>query len=254
MMYYMNTEMICHPDSGIPLYRQMADSLRSQITSGKYTAGQKIPAEAELGECYGVSRVTVRKAIELLIREGLVKRQQGLGTYVATRVFVESPNAGGSFAASCRLRGVEPHTKLLHRELHPAGEALGADLGLAADAPVFELHRLRLAGNVACIYEVDYLAAEQHPYIASAKLEDASLLELIRRETDFVNAGVEDLIDITPADDRTAQQLECRHGTPLLSVYQKIYASNDSILYVNRQFIRSDRYKYVYSNRSAFRE
>lgn len=239
--------MILNKDSSLPLYQQLADLLREQIRAGVYSAGSRIPSEDELGRNHSISRVTVRKAIDLLVEDGTLIRSHGLGTFVAAPVFVESPNAQGSFAASCFQRGVTPSTRLLSKGLLPAAEEIAEDLGLAAGAPVYELHRLRLANGVASIYEIDYLCAEKHAYLSGAKLENTSLLELIRRETGRAFNGVEDRIDIAFAEEKVAASLECKPGTPLLSVYQKVFAADAGLLYINRQYIRSDLYKYVYS-------
>lgn len=72
--------------SPIPLYIQLATLLRNQIVEGRFQPGQKIPTLEELGHEFAVARVTVRQAIELLEREGIVQRQQGRGTFVAPRL------------------------------------------------------------------------------------------------------------------------------------------------------------------------
>ena len=71
-----------HFDSANPLYRQLMARIRADIATGIYAVHSRIPSEAELGETYQVSRVTVRKALAELTREGLLRRMQGKGTYV----------------------------------------------------------------------------------------------------------------------------------------------------------------------------
>lgn len=72
-------------DSTIPLYRQLSDHLRSQVHSGAFNPGQRLPSEAQLGETFGISRITIRQALGDLEREGLVTRVPGKGTFVAER-------------------------------------------------------------------------------------------------------------------------------------------------------------------------
>lgn len=72
-------------DSTVPLYRQLSDLLRGQVMSGEFTPGQRLPSEAQLGEQFGISRITIRQALGDLEREGLVTRVPGKGTFVAER-------------------------------------------------------------------------------------------------------------------------------------------------------------------------
>ena len=69
-------------DSSTPLYQQVANDLKTTIENGIYRVGQKIPPEPELSQLYSVSRITVRKAIELLVEDGLLSKRQGKGTFV----------------------------------------------------------------------------------------------------------------------------------------------------------------------------
>ena len=67
----------------VPLYEQLKNLLQSQISSGVYSIGERLPAEAELCAKYEVSRVTVRRALDDLVADGALERRQGKGTYVA---------------------------------------------------------------------------------------------------------------------------------------------------------------------------
>ena len=74
---------LLNPRSLLPLYHQLFELLHHEITAGKWKPGDLIPPEAELVRRYGVSRITVRKVLDLLVREGLIVRERGRGTHVA---------------------------------------------------------------------------------------------------------------------------------------------------------------------------
>ncbi|MEE1274075.1 MAG: GntR family transcriptional regulator [Olegusella sp.] len=71
-------------ESLTPLYQQVMEKIKRGIESGAYATGEKIPSEAELSEMYSVSRITVRRAVEELVEQGLLTKRQGKGTYVIT--------------------------------------------------------------------------------------------------------------------------------------------------------------------------
>lgn len=95
-------------NSIIPLYQQLSDEIKEQILLGKLKAGDRLMTEAELSQQYEVSRITVRKAIELLVDEGYVLRKQGIGTFIAEkklRRVVDSENLVRSFSETSRMSG-----------------------------------------------------------------------------------------------------------------------------------------------------
>ncbi|MDO4489350.1 MAG: GntR family transcriptional regulator [Eubacteriales bacterium] len=231
--------------SGVPLYIQLSNRLQELIQDGTYKKGEKIPSEDELGTMYSVSRVTVRKALDVLVQDGVLRRSHGLGTFVANSIFIESPYAQGSFTASCKQQGVTPSTKILHMEKVEAKDKIAADMGIKKGAHVYELRRLRLANGLASIYEIDYISCEMGDKLLSENLEDASLLAVIEKKCGMRYDGVQDMFDIAYATGETAKSLDCKEDTPLLCVYQKVYSTDKKVMYVNNQYIRSDRYKYV---------
>lgn len=234
--------------SSIPLYHQLCNQLRKLIENEVYGAGRRIPSESDLSRDYSVSRVTVRKAIDILIDEGVLVRRHGLGTFVTSPVFIESPYARGSFAASCRQQGVEPSTKILFSADRPADGRISADMNLSDGAAVFEIHRLRLANGLASIYEIDYLPSEMGAYLEGVHLEDISLLAAVQEGSGLQYDGVEDMIDVENAAPEIAAALGCEVRAPLLRIYQKVMSSSGTVMYINYQYIRSDRYKYVCSS------
>ena len=109
-------------NSIVPLYQQLSDEIKAQIKEGKLKAGDRLMTEAEFSQQYEVSRITVRKAIELLVDEGYVTRRQGIGTFIAEkklRRVVDSDNLVRSFSEASRLSGQEPSSELISVEWVP---------------------------------------------------------------------------------------------------------------------------------------
>ena len=97
-------------EKGTPLYLQLADELRKQIEEGKLKENEKILTEKELSETYNVSRITVRKALEILTDEDLLTRKQGVGTFVTGKKLVRNLNMLMSFSQNCIQNGERPGT------------------------------------------------------------------------------------------------------------------------------------------------
>ena len=118
--------------SAEPLYRQLASTLLRMIDSGELAAARRLPSETELMASYGVSRITVRQANELLVRNGKVTAHRGKGTFVAGRIVQHDLDALQGFYAALRSQGIEPQTRLLEWSvdagMFDAGRPAGTDL------------------------------------------------------------------------------------------------------------------------------
>lgn len=101
-------------DCIIPLYEQIAQQIKQEVSNGGFDAQRRLPTEKAFAEQFNVSRITVRKAIQLLSQEGLVETKQGKGTFVrsqAMRKNLKRPCT--SFTENCIENGMVPHSKLL---------------------------------------------------------------------------------------------------------------------------------------------
>lgn len=228
-----------HLDTSVLLYQQVYDSIRAKVASGEYPAGSKIPSEDQLCRLYDVSRVTVRKAIENLVKDGILVKRRGKGTYVALSIFVETM-AGGSFTKSCQQNGVTPKTEVLGIELVSAKE-YNVDL---SSPMVWRIQRLRSIFEHAVILEVDYFRQSEE-YVTEADLCGQPISDVIRTHTGLSPKAFHDCFDIVTADETIAKVLQCQPDTPLLKVSQTVLAEDQQIIYYNEQYILTQRYTYM---------
>ena len=136
-----------------PRYLTLADALRSDIASGKYVFGDRLPSEPELSRSFGVSRGTVVKAVELLVSEGLAVRKQGAGTFVARTSLRREPGRLMSFTETVAAQGKTAAQRILSYE--PADELQAKSLGCFE--PVMRLTRLRLVDGVSTSLHVCFV-------------------------------------------------------------------------------------------------
>ena len=167
-----------------PLYQQIFEDIKASIENGTYVPQQKIPSEPELSEEYGVSRITVRRAIEELCADGYLVKQQGRGTFVSTphinRRLLQTAEAQ-SFSDICRESGMEPGAELVNRQIVPARPDEASFLELGPGALLLYIQRVRTADRQPIFEENIFLPYEPYQELLTAPLEDASIFDEIAR-------------------------------------------------------------------------
>lgn len=145
-----STKRVASDGSGksASLYLQLQDSLRQRITSHKLVAEDAIPTERELAEEFNVSRITVRKAVDGLVYEGLLTRRQGAGTFVATRV-EKSYSKMSSFTEDMISRGRVPSSKWLSKSSGSVNPEEAMTMGLSPGSLVYRFNRMRFADGTS---------------------------------------------------------------------------------------------------------
>jgi len=136
-----------------PRYQQLADLLRDEIASGRYTFGERLPSEPELCRLHGVSRGTVVKAFEMLVADGIAVRKQGAGTFVARVSLKREPGRLMSFSDTVAAQGRLAGQKLL--SLTSATSEQSNSLGLFE--PATALTRLRMVDGITTSLHVSLI-------------------------------------------------------------------------------------------------
>lgn len=233
-------ENILHADSASPLYRQLMQHLRADIAAGVYPVHGRIPSEAELGEKYQVSRVTVRKALAELTAEGLLRRMQGKGTYVCAPRLHTSLREITSFHEACRMMGCTPGTKVISAQVIAAEAALKETLALREDRAV-EIVRLRLADSEPVMLETNCFPMHYEGLMQEELC--GSLYRLLARQGVEAASGVHE-ISLCHATPQQAKLLAVEIGAALLRLEQVIYDQHGAPLHTSHQVIRGDRFTF----------
>jgi GntR family transcriptional regulator len=163
------------PKGSLPLYQQLQRALREAIESRALGPDDALPAERQIAAELAISRITVRKAIDGLVDEGLLVRRQGSGNFVASRIEKNFAKLT-SFSEDMRSRGRTPRSEWLKRSegLVTPEEAL--TLRLSPGAPVYRFHRLRFADDAPMCLEFATLAGFALPSLDAV---DVSLYEAL---------------------------------------------------------------------------
>lgn len=150
------------PDNFNPLYLQLQAGLRRLIGNGTLRRGEAIPAERDLAVLTGVSRVTVRKAINALVEEGTLTRKVGAGTFVSGRIEQPLSHLLG-FSEDMRARGYDPGSVWLNKTIARASPDEAMALGIAPATPVVRLRRIRTANGEPIALETAVVSALDMP-------------------------------------------------------------------------------------------
>lgn len=226
---------------GALLHRQLRERLRRDIVSGVYPAHGRIPSEMELCRTHGVSRVTVRKALDALVDEGLLERYQGKGTYVSPPRLNRSLREVNSFSDTCRAMGRVPTTQLISARMTQGEEDVCAELMCAPEEGLVELVRLRLADGMPVMLEINHFSAA-YEWLLNDPL-DASLYALLKTKGIEPGKAIHE-ISLCHADDRDSRWLDVEKGGALLALNETIYDAQGNPLHTSRQHIRGDRFAF----------
>src|ERR1035437_126685 len=134
-------------DLPVPLYHQLQSVLKAEIESRRWRADEQLPNETRIAERFGVSKITVRQALQKLAELGYIRREQGRGTFVSRRKFDEGPRELTSFTAEMRRHDLTATSRILGQYVVEADARVADALLVPLHSPIFVLKRVRLAGG-----------------------------------------------------------------------------------------------------------
>jgi GntR family transcriptional regulator len=245
---------IVDPHNVIPKYHQLYQILRHRIEAGEWGVHQAISSEREIEETYGVSRMTVRLAINLLVNQGFLYREQGRGTFVSLPVQQFSLNNLSGFSEDLKRRGYTPGQKLLQFNYLEASSEIQAQLELTpGDTQVLMIERLRFADDEPIGKDISYLPPFIGNHITQQDLTaTGSLYRLLQEKMGVVPTEADEFMEIIQAEEREASLLGVTPGSPLLEIHRKVWAQDHRVIEFARITYRANRYKYyVHKVRSS---
>lgn len=226
---------------GRPRHEQLSDWLRNQLTSGRFDAHDQLPSEHDLGEAFGVSRITVRRALGTLENERLIYRRQGLGSFAAPPQVPQGLVRLTDFAQDMERAGIEATSRVLHHAPEEADAAAAAALGVDPGDPVVRLDRLRLGDGLPVALDRTWLRPFHAQLLEGHDLARDTIYGLLEREYGIPVLRGRYRIEATAAGPVEADTLGVRRGAPLLLVERTSLSVADRPLYFQRRYYRSDR-------------
>lgn len=243
--------------SGIPAFRQVAADLREKITAGRYSPGDRLPSEREMVETYGVSRPTIRDAVDMLRAEGLVTSEHGRGVFVRPPASIQRiarsrlsrearAKNRGAFLADAAARGFTPSSSVKirfeeadaraaqHLAIDEGAEVTVRDRVMRADGLVVQLAVSRLPRELTRGTAIEDV--NTGPGGAYARLEDAG---------HRLGSFVEHVGARMPTPDE-ASLMQLAEGVPVVTVTRVAYGEDGTPLEMNDMILSADRYELSY--------
>jgi len=229
---------------GVALYYQIEAFLRRRIEAGEFAPGEQLPTEDELMEYFGVSRVTVRRALADLSDQGLLVRRAGKGTFVIGPKVNQGLNVLISFTEQIRTIGKTPSSRLLILDIRSASSEVQKALDLPVGSEVILMKRLRLADGEPIALEWIYLP---YPLCAPVMAQDWTTLSAVAfLEQHFgCPMGFSDFVlEAKSANSEEAEMLGLSRGAPVLFVVNTDFMSNGQRACYGRSTYRADQYRF----------
>lgn len=228
--------MLNHSKSAPPLYSQLKEIIKGKILNETYPINENIPTEKELQENYQVSRITVRKALDELLNEGYIERQQGRGTIVLRKNIIEEElHVDRSFTEEMKGSGIVPGTKSIKLNTVRAQGAIARALGMKSGASVLELIRVRTADGLPIVIFKSYIDPELIQITEEEVAENESLYLLLQKKGRFVRLTKE-TFEVTLSTEWNSQQLELPLGSPLLKRTTVVHSDGEPIIYTESTY------------------
>jgi GntR family transcriptional regulator len=206
--------------------------------------GDTIPSERQLTEQLGVSRLTVRAALDELVRDGYLDRRHGSGTYV-TEPKIAQPLTLTSFSEDMRRRGMVPGSRTLELVITSTGARLARRLDVSPEARLVRVKRLRLADNEPMAMEVLHIPEALVPGLSKADLENHSFYELLEERYGIVIVSGTQSIEPTVTSEEESEVLGVPLHTPAFLFERTTVSESGRVVEFVRSIYRGDRYRLV---------
>ena len=207
------------------LYARVETVLAGEITDGGLRVGDQLPTEDSLIARFGVSRITVRRAIQNLVSRGLVEIRRGKGTFVALPKMTQDLKELSGFVEDMHALGHKATARVIGKEIVTANATVARQLALTKGERVVRIRRVRLANGVPVSFDETYLPLEIGKKIITNSLKVEPIFSLLEHKYDVPLIEAEYKLDAVPAENDTAKALNVKPGSPMFRIERTSYST-----------------------------
>lgn len=226
-----------------PLYVQLEEIIREKIESGEWKPHLPILSENELSKNYGMSRMTARSVITQLVREGLLYRVPGKGTFVSDPKITTNPLSYMGIREQLEKMGYEITTKLVKAEKATVSDKIANVLELNHGSEVFVIERVRYIKGEPLSLHMSYIPFDIGESILTQDFEGEQLCVILERDYDLKRGKVIETLESSVANQTEAKLLSVKQGYPLLLLQNTIYSPAGRPFEYSKVLFRGDKIK-----------
>ncbi|WP_302279693.1 GntR family transcriptional regulator [Brachyspira pilosicoli] len=231
--------------SRVQLYYQLYDILLNKIKSGDYKPNDLFPTENELIEKYKVSRITVRKAMDMLSQEGLISKKRGIGTFVKAQKIENNLASIIDFNDNMKNKGYSHFTKVITNKIVECNNNISEALSIPNNTKLINIERLRLMQNEPICLESANLIYDRCPEVLNRDFNNESLRTFIKDNYKIIWKHAKQKITAINADKRISNILNIKKGDPILYIERVSYCTDNIPLEYLEAYYRADMYYFT---------
>ena len=244
-MTFLENEMTYFKNRSIPLYYQLENILREKITSGEYRPGDPIQTEDQLVRSYQVSRITVRKALSGLEKDGLIIRKRHIGSFVTKKLITLEPVKLTGEIEDIIARGTKTNSRVIGFDfVHPPQKVIEM-LKLDEHSRPLKIERIRLVKGLPLLYSINYIPPDLGEKIREKDVSYHPIYYTLENKCKEKIGGGTQTVGATIADSRIASLLGVMTGAPLLKIERIAFNTRGRPLNYVTILYRADRYHYT---------
>ena len=227
-------------NSRTPLYKRFATAIKDAVRDGLLVHEEILPSERDFSQSLNISRITVRKAMDALEKEGVVLRSRGYGTQICSQ-FEYSLKEPKGLSQQAVLRGKKPDTVWINKSKIQCDAAIAEKLGLNTGSEVYLLKRIRYVDQQAVSVEESWVPAR---YIANADEIDISLYDYFHQQQ-ILPVKSQSRVSARMPDESLQQQIALPDNVPVLVIKQLALDAQGNPLEYSISYCRSDMYVFI---------
>lgn len=222
-------------------HEQVSEWLRSQIEEGTYRPDDRLPSENELGERFGTSRITVRRALQTLESEGLIYRRQGLGSFVQKPRLRHGLVRLTDFTQDMERAGLEASSRIVFHAPVQAESNIAAALGVETGSVVVRLDRIRMGDSEPVAFDRTWMPPLYAQLLEGRDLAHETIYHILERDYGIPVLRGRYRIEAVNADTEIAAALHVPRGRALLLLERTSMTLGERRVYYQRRYYRNDR-------------
>jgi GntR family transcriptional regulator len=230
-------------EPAIPYYIQVAETIKSRIQQGEYSYEELIPPTHELEREFNVSNITVRKALEILVQEGLIERKRGIGTTVSRdeqKTFSFELSATAPIFLSSALK-LKLDVKVLEITITPCPTRVRRILSMDSEKKVWRMKRMRRYKNAPIAFYIHYISVDRSKEITKELVGKMSFIDLLQKVCGVKLSKSEQRVEATTANMDLSSILDVNFGAPLFFVENIYYSKEKKPVAITQVYYRGDK-------------